>query len=326
MRVLLVSDHRYPAFGAQGSGLHPRQYPSASGYYLHDLIALGLAEEGHEVFYRLSDGAEIPLPRGVNLVSGAVPDADICHSLVRPPQLAEEATQLASRMAIPCLLTCHKVQKGCVAQPNWLFVSRSHARSYGRDRVVLNGIDPRGCIFSETKGDYLLFMSAMDRADEKGLDVALALSLRKGFRLVVAGTGPDYETIARISAMCDTARAEYVGDVRGEKKAELMAGARALLFPSRMAEGCPLVILEAMLSGTPVISSTCGGSVEVVTPETGFLCGTEEEWLNALDRLDTISPGCCREHGLMKFHYRRMVRDYVREYEQELACHDETHC
>lgn len=319
MRVLLVSDHRYPAFGTTGTGLHPREYPSGSSYHLHDLIALGLAEEGHEVFYLLGDGAGITLPRGVNLVSEALPAADICHSLVRPPRLAEEAAQLASRLGIPCLLTCHMVQPGRLAQPNWLFVSRSHARAYGRCRVVLNGIHPSDCIFSETKDDYLLFMSAMERATGKGLDLALALSIRKGFRLIVAGTGPDYETISRISSMCAAAGAQYVGDVRGEKKAELMAGARALLFPSRLTEGCPLVILEAMLSGTPVISSACGGSVEIVTAETGFLCETEEEWPDAVDRLDSISPICCRELGLMKFHYRRMVRDYVREYEQEIA-------
>jgi hypothetical protein len=319
VRVLLVSDHRYPAFGTRGTGLHPREYPSGSSYYLHDLLALGLAEEGHEVFYLLGDGGESSLPRGVNRVSNALPQADICHSLVRPPRLAEEAAQFASRLGIPCLLTCHKVQPGCVAEPNWLFVSQSHARAYGRSRVVLNGVHPDDCIFSETKRDYLLFMSAMDRATEKGLDSALTLSIRGGFRLIVAGTGPDCATISRISALCAAAGAQYVGDVRGEEKAELMAGARALLFPSRMTEGCPLVILEAMLSGTPVISSTCGGSVEIVTPETGFLCETEEQWLDAIDRLDRISSAHCREVGLTKFHYRRMVRDYVAEYEREIA-------
>src|SRR5215472_7440925 len=198
MRVLLVSEHRYPAFGPKGAGLHPREYPSGSSYYLHDLLALGLVEEGHEVFYFLGDGADSALPPGVNLVSDVLPEADICHSLVRPPWLAKEAARIASRQGIPCLLTCHMVQPGCPAQPNWIFVSRSHARAYGGCRVVLNGIHPGDCVFSETKGDYLLFMGAMERAEGKGLDLALALSNRKGFRLLVAGTGPDYETISRI--------------------------------------------------------------------------------------------------------------------------------
>jgi glycosyltransferase involved in cell wall biosynthesis len=99
----------------------------------------------------------------------------------------------------------------------------------------------------------------------------------------------------------------------------LIAGARALLFPSRLNEGCPVVILEAMLSGTPVISSARGGSMELVTAETGVLCDREEEWGDAVDRLHEISPVRCREIGLEKYHYRRMTSDYVREYAREIG-------
>ena len=319
MRVLLAAEHRYPAFGSTGTGLHPRDFPSGSAYYLHDLIALGLVEEGHEVFYYLGGGAGIPLPPGVNLVSDTFPEVDICHSLVRSPEFAGKIAGFTSQQGIPSLLTCHRVEPDGLAGSNWVFVSRSHANAYGRCRVVLNGIRPDDYFFRENKGDYLLFMGAMERATEKGLDLALSLSARKRFRLIVAGTGMNYETISRISALCAAAGAEYVGDVRGEKKAELIAGARAVLFPSRLREGCPLVILEALMSGTPVISSTCGGSVEIVTPETGFLCETAEDWEDAIDRLDSISPARCREHCMTKFHYRRMVQDYVREYEREIA-------
>jgi glycosyltransferase involved in cell wall biosynthesis len=319
MRVLLVSEHQYPSFGAKGTGLNPRKFPSGSSHHLHDLLALGLAEEGHDVFYKLGGGITTPLPRGVELVMNGLPECDICHSLVRPPELAEEALGIASQLGIPCLLTCHRVDLDRAAQTNWVFVSRSHADAYGGSRIVRNGIHPDDCIFAEAKSDYFLFMGAMERATEKGLDIALALSNRIGFRLVVAGVGMDYDTISRISVLCAAAGAEYVGDVRGRGKAELMAGARALLFPSRMTEGCPLVILEAMLSGTPVISSPSGGSAEIVTPETGFLCQTEDEWIDAIEQLDRISPRCCRAVGLTKFHYRRMVRDYVREYDREIA-------
>ena len=50
MRILLSSEHRYPAFGGAGSGLHPRMYPSGSGFWIHDLVMKGLTELGHEVF------------------------------------------------------------------------------------------------------------------------------------------------------------------------------------------------------------------------------------------------------------------------------------
>ena len=47
-----------------------------------------------------------------------------------------------------------------------------------------------------------------------------------------------------------------VGDVRGIQKARLFAGAKALLFPTRLNEAFGLVIAEALMSGTPVKCST----------------------------------------------------------------------
>lgn len=318
MRILLMTDHQYPAYGATGSGLHPRAFPSGSAYHLHDLLARGLAEEGHQVFYKPTKGASTSLPAGVTLVSDAIPDFDILHAPEGPPTLAERATELAENHRAPHLLTCHMLRPNAVARPNWVFVSRSLALAHHSQRIVINGIDPGDNIFSESKQDYFLFIGAMNKAIDKGLDVALSLSIRKGFRLIVAGTGMDYATIENVSHLCAEAGAEYVGDVRGARKAELLAGARALLFPSRLKEGCPLVILEAMMSGTPVISSTHGGNVEIVTAETGVLCANEQEWDAAVERIHTISPARCRHIAIEKFHYRRMVADYLREYQQEI--------
>jgi glycosyltransferase involved in cell wall biosynthesis len=314
-----MAGHRYPASGENGVGLHPAEFPSASAYHLHDLLAAGLAEEGHQVFYRVLRGAGAPPPPGVAFVTALPEDVDVCHAIAGPPGESDELLAFGARHGKPCLLTCHMVRAGTKAAPNWVFVSRSHARAYGSDRIVVNGINPDDYIFSETKGDYLLFMAAMDKAVEKGIDLALDLSRRKGFRLIVAGTGMGYETIHRIAGMCAAAGADYRGDVRGIARAQLLAGARALLFPSRLNEGCPLVILQAMLSGTPVISSQCGGSVDIVTPETGFLCGHSGEWDAAINRIGEVSPRRCREVGLEHYHYRRMVRDYLREYEREIA-------
>ncbi len=318
MRVLLVSSHRYPASGKNGSGLHPRKYPSGSGYHLHDLLAQGLAEEGHEVFYQIHDGAETSLPPGVNLVRAPVADVDLCHAPLGPPGFEKAMLEFGATHRKPCLLTCHMKVADSNGDSNIVFVSRALAEAHDSTRFVLNGIHPGDFIFSETKDNYLLFMGAMNRAADKGLDLALALSRRKGFRLIVAGTGMNYETIRYVAGLCAAAGAEYVGDVRGPRKAELIAGARAVLFPSRLEEGCPLVILEAMISGTPVISSRGGGTVELVTPETGILCGQEAEWDAAVDRIGEISPVRCREIALEKYHYRRMVKDYLREYRTEL--------
>jgi len=323
MRVLLVAYHKYPAYGESGSGHHPPEYPSGSGYHLHDLLARGLAEEGHEVFYQLRRGSSQPMPPGVALVSEPVPGVDLCHAIA-VGSYADETLRFAAHHRKPCLLTCHLDLKirgidPATAGPNWVFVSRTIAHAHGSKRFVLNGLSPSDYIFSESKGDYFLFIANMDRAQEKGLDVALALCLRKGLRLIVAGASTKYETIRHIAERCAESRAEYVGDLRGRAKAELFAGAQAVLFPSRTNESCPLVIIEAMMSGTPVISSATGGSPELVSPQVGFLCDQPEEWDRAVDRVREISPRQCREEAVQKYHYRRMTTDYLREYEIEIA-------
>jgi hypothetical protein len=50
MRVLLSSPHCYPADDGIENNPHPRPFPSGAPFVVHDLIARGLAELGHEVF------------------------------------------------------------------------------------------------------------------------------------------------------------------------------------------------------------------------------------------------------------------------------------
>jgi glycosyltransferase involved in cell wall biosynthesis len=318
MRILLSSPHHYPADDGSDSSFQPRAFPSGAPFVVHDLLAKGLAELGHEVFYLVEgwDGA-IP-PSGIRLTRDAVEDVDIFHN--------------TERERGPWVRTQHRFAdelEGRSPPHNWIYVSRSLAMSHqgprGLERVVLNGIDPSGFTYSETKGDYILFLAGMQGPRDqyaylgKGLDIALQLSRSVGFPLIVAGTARRYETIARVSEMCRESGATYVGDVRGPRKAELLAGAKALLFPTRLNEGCPLVIAEALISGTPVISSTSGPCPELVTADVGFACANREEYMNAIERIDTVPPQACRHKALKDFHYLRMAAEYVKEYEREIA-------
>jgi glycosyltransferase involved in cell wall biosynthesis len=285
-------------------------FPSGSGHLVVDCVVKGLAELGHEVFYMLGGGAELPLPKGVTLVSQPVENVDIVHDL-------ESADK-------PWVKTIH-LDAGLLgidpasAPPNWVYVSRALAASWGSGRFVLNGIDPADCHYSEAKDDYFLFISNMDRHEGKGLDVALSLSAELGFKLVVAGASRDAAIISRVAEMCRAGGAEYLGDVRGTRKAELYAGAKALLFPTRLNEAFGLVMVEALMSGTPVICSDSGACPEVVSPEVGFICRSREEYVEAVNRVGDISPRACREKALKEFHYVRMAADYVKQYELELG-------
>lgn len=321
MRLLLSSDHRYPAFEEIGSGRHPKLFPSGSAYLVHDLLARGLAELGHDVFYLLREGATAPLPAGVTLVSDPIPDADILHTVAYHD---EDLSAEKQSSQTPWVTTCHldleaRGKERSQTTDNWIFVSQTLAHLHGSRRYVLNGIDPEEYIYSESKDDYFLFMSAMDWGMEKGLEAVLDLSHRIGFELVVAGTALDYEIINNVTGMCSKVNARYVGDVRGNEKAELLAGARGFLFPTRVNEAFGLGMVEAMMSGTPVICSDRGACPELISPEVGFVCSNDNDFVTAIHDVHTISSAACREKALKEFHYLRMAADYVVEYEKEIS-------
>jgi len=159
----------------------------------------------------------------------------------------------------------------------------------------------------------------MDWGAEKGLDEVLSLSAEIGFKLVVAGTGKDYESIRRVAEMCRQVGAEYVGDVKGRRKAELLAGAKAFLFPTKVVEAFGLGMVEALMSGTPVICSDCGACPELISADVGFVCRNRDELVAAVKFVEEIPPRACREKAMRDFHYLRMAADYVAEYEKEIA-------
>jgi glycosyltransferase involved in cell wall biosynthesis len=315
VRILLTGDHRYPAarFPARGNG-------RASARVM-DLLARGLAELGHEVLYALDGGEEEPLPAGVIAATeeDAV-DADIVHHQLLTPY---ESGDLLGRPWVrtihtDLLATGHDHARLAVSD-NWIYVSRALAKRFGADRWVHNGLDPAELMYAESKGDDLLFVAALDRAHDKGLDIALDVADACGRQLIVAGSASTPEGHDRVAAMCHGRNAWFAGEIAGAAKAELFASARALLVPSRVNEAFGLTCVEALFSGTPVICSDRGGLPEIVTREVGFVCGSREEMIAAAQALDSIRAEDCRARAMGCFHYRRMAESYVVEYGKTIA-------
>jgi glycosyltransferase involved in cell wall biosynthesis len=317
LRILIASDHRYLGSRRASAGLEPRDPPSGASGMVYDLLVRGLGELGHQVLYRLPELPPETAPEGVSFVpSDAQPlrgDVDVLHGI----RSGEH----------PWIRTRHRHRPGR-ARRHDVFVSAALARRQGSRRFVHNGIDPAEYAWSEAKDDFLLFLAAMDGPSvsrrkylDKGLDVALHIARRAGARLVVAGSAYRSSTIAEVRALCEEAGrgVRYVGDVRGTQKAELLAGARAVLVPSRVAEGFGMVVAEAAMSGTPVLASPRGALPELVDPEIGLVCDGADEFVRALDCLPAVSADRCRAAALARFHYRRMAADYVREYEREIT-------
>jgi glycosyltransferase involved in cell wall biosynthesis len=125
---------------------------------------------------------------------------------------------------------------------------------------------------------FLLFVGRL--RIRKGLEVLLAALDESGAedaRLLVAGDGEHREALAATARRLGVGpRVEFLGRRDADEVRELLRRCRALVVPS-IYEGMPLVILEAMEEGVPVIASRVSGIPEVVSDKvTGWLVPPED--------------------------------------------------
>ena len=188
---------------------------------------------------------------------------------------------------------------------NTVFLSRNHAVRHGSTHYIYNGIKLDSFTYREKKENYFVFLSKVSWK-VKNVDLAIRLAKVMGFKLIVAGGW-------RLSFRKNI---KFIGEVDDKEKAELLAGARALIFPTNWEEPFGLVTIEALASGTPVITTNKGAMPEVVTPDVGFRCNTFEEFKEAINRIDEISPRKCRKRVEENFTAGIMTRNYIKAYKK----------
>lgn len=134
-------------------------------------------------------------------------------------------------------------------------------------------------------GAYALVVSRL--APEKGVDVAIDACAIAGVPLVIAGEGPERDSLraraqkvqatglerdsldgrAADAEAPDTAGVRFAGQVDDAQLARLRAGAALAVVPSRSAETFGLAAAEAMAAGLPVVASRVGALAELVEGE-----------------------------------------------------------
>jgi glycosyltransferase involved in cell wall biosynthesis len=294
-----------------------------------DWLIKALAFEGHKIYFFGPYGSNVPFAEKVFLLK--FPDSGHYENIIDFRDMIPGDTDIihihgpsSLEYSYPVLKTIHgnpNIISGRKVSANYehcSFVSNTHRNYCGmpENPYVYNGIDLSEYIYSEDKDEYLLFLGKVDWG-VKGLSYAIKIAMDLKLKLLIAGDFLIPSNYNKIKSELTNDYIKYVGPVRGGEKAELLAGARALLFPVRWQEPFGITVIEALASGTPVLTSHLGAMPEIMLQGvTGFMCGTIGEMKESIKWLDRIDPKTCRKHVEDHFTSQRMAQDYLKLYEQ----------
>ena len=282
---------------------------------------------------RLVDGAQNLVPHHLSMVERVrrrLDDFDVVHfhiDLFHYPAIqawdTPTITTLHGRLDLPELYGCYRMfshvplvsisddQRRPMPPVNWI-------------DTVYHGLPSQLLPYSAQGGDYLVFLGRI--SPEKRPDRAIEIAVRSGKPLKIAAKidAVDQEywdtEIAPLVEAHDNI--EYIGEVDEARKATLLAGAAALLFPIDWPEPFGLVMIEAMSCGTPVIAWKNGSVPEVMDDgASGRIVESIEEAVAAVDEVIAMDRSAVRACFEKRFTAERMAHDYLGIYERLIADH-----
>ncbi len=197
------------------------------------------------------------------------------------------------------------------------------AAGFPEEKIRVNhyGADPSVSPPSYDHAGYMLYAGRL--SEEKGVETVIRVARQlPDIAFKIVGTGPQEAALHALGHGSENI--EFVGFRTGEALRDLYRGAMAVLIPSRVHEIFPLVTLEAMVLGKPVIGSNVGGMPEAVEDRvTGLLVDPNDlhGWVEAVMRIaydDDFRLRLARAARLavetnfhIKHHHARVLKAYA---------------
>jgi glycosyltransferase involved in cell wall biosynthesis len=308
-------------------------------------LADGLVDRGHEVTV-FGVGNSTPKGRFVRLRDEAQYDRmgqlmpEVVHIATLEPALARESFDVihdntvagllvARSRNAPTIATMHSPmtdEMGLVAQSvsdvvDLVAISedqRSNGLPMRWAATIHHAVRVSEFPFREDKEDWALFLGRM--SPDKGAPEAVEAARAAGMPLKIAAKCVEPEEESYFAEHVEPLLGpdvEWLGEVGGDDKLDLLARARCLLFPIQWEEPFGLVMIEALACGTPVVAMSRGSVPEVLEHgRTGLVAEDEAELPALLRQVGDLAPAHCRAEAEERFDIPRMVDDYVRVYRE----------
>lgn len=242
---------------------------------------------------------------------------------------------LAPAYRVPTVLTCHGPTLPDIRRlyrdlgPHLSMVAISH-----RQRALASELPWVGTVHNAVHApqwpmrttlpadsEFALFLGRLH--PEKAPHLALDAAHAAGLPLVLAGKCSEplevdyFEREVRPRLRPDDV---MFGMADATQKRDLLTRARCLLMPITWEEPFGMVLIEAMVCGTPVVSLRAGAVPEIVVDGvTGFIVENMAEFVAAIGRIDRIDPAACRARVVSHFSVAAMAAGYEDAYATAIA-------
>lgn len=171
--------------------------------------------------------------------------------------------------------------------------------------------------------DPFTFLSVSNLVVGKRVDrliraFARASAICPGIRLVLVGSGSEAESLRHLAEKCGiAAQVEFTGGLPPHGVRERIWRANTLVLPSSV-ETFGVVLVEALATGIPVISTRCGGPEDVVEEGLGLLVEPDDEAALA-NAMVTITGQCfseatLRDRAMSRFSFEKVAQELLRVY------------
>ena len=251
-----------------------------------DTLARGLAAAGHDVLLAGPSDSSCPVPLAAGMWEsdstrrGSIP-TELSHSIraygaMGQMDVIHDHTLIGPLCAhrpgpIPTVATIHgrlvpevaEIYRAMSSNTSIIAISHDqirHVADLHVARVIHHGMDFSSVPVGTGRGGYACFLGRM--CPDKGVMEAVLIAHSAGLPLRIATKMREpaeleyfHEVVNPVLGPDD----ELVGEIGDYEKFELLGNAVALLSPLQWPEPFGLVMIEALATGTPVISTASGG-------------------------------------------------------------------
>ncbi len=273
-----------------------------------------LVKMGHKVTFIVKAGSECSFAEVKSInplisISKQIPEnTDFVHIHFLPGE----------NIAIPHLVTIHGNLPGnTVFTQNTSFVSMNHARRYGAEAFVYNGLnwDEYSLPDFAAKGNYVHFLG---KAAWRVKNVRGAINIASKNKTEIKILGGTRFNVKMGLRFTTSKWASFYGMVGGVEKMELIKHSKALIFPVLWHEPFGLAIIESLFYGCPVLGTRFGSLPELITAEIGLLSNSELELIEGFKHIDDFDRRICHEYAANMFNSKLMAERYLLLYERIL--------